>query len=225
MTTSFLLSNFPDPAALSHDELLAWLGEKVRLMNSMVYSPDVLATFGSVELAELAPHALGAEASPEWRKFFLAALLADWACYETPVDRVDFARLKYIMTSAHPYFRVWCVKVSNEILPVGYSAWYPIAPFVFNALQKDPSQINDRGIFMPLRFVKSEEIKYAYAFNISIVKPLRNTVYSRRVIRAYQQDAKRFPSASIATITVTGDGTRMATIGGGAVCWHRHGSG
>ena len=144
----------------------------------------------------------------------MATLIADWACYTTPVDRVDYARLNYIMSSAYRYFRVWCCNDMNgQLLPVGYSAWYPISPFVFDSLQKDPSQIDDRGVFMPLRFANPEKITHAYAFNISIIDALKNTPCSLKMIHAYKKDSKK-AGQHIAAITVSAEGSQFSSIGG-----------
>lgn len=207
------MQDFLDPQTLSFDELNAWVEHKVDVLNNLTFTPELLKTFQPYELTETIDHPLGAEGSLEWRRFFLAALVSDWACYTAPVDRADYARLKYIMTSAYRYFRIWCCRSpEGELLPVGYSAWYPIAPFVFDSLRNDPSQIDDRGVFMPLRFIKPEDITCAYAFNISIVKPLQNTICAQRMIRAYKRDAHK-SGINIAAITVSPEGSKFSNIG------------
>lgn len=209
------MEEFLDPQTLSQDALAKWLEDKVGTLNRLSFTPELLASFRPYEMTEEIYHPLGAEGSAEWRRFFLAALLADWACYTAPVDRADYARLKYIMTSAYRYFRIWCCRsATGELLPVGYSAWYPIAPFVFESLRNDPSQIDDRGVFMPVRFVKPEDISCAYAFNISIIKPLQNTICAQRMIRAFQRDKQKYKGVrDISAITVSPEGTKFSTLG------------
>jgi hypothetical protein len=207
------MDGFLDPRTLSYDALNEWIEHKVDVLNRLSFTPELLATFQPYELTKEIDHPLGAEGSAEWRRFFLAALVADWATYTAPVDRADYARLKYIMTSAYKYFRIWCCRSpEGELLPVGYSGWYPIAPFVFDALRNDPSQIDDRGVFMPLRFVKPEDITTAYAFNISIIEPLKNTICAQRMIRAYKRDGQK-AGLNIAAITVSPEGTKFSTLG------------
>ena len=207
------MDNFPDPQTLSYDALASWVENQVETLNRLSFTPELLATLQPYELSDVIDHPLGVEASPEWRRFFLATLVADWACYPAPVDRADYARLKYIMTSAYRYFRIWCCRSpEGELLPVGYSGWYPIAPFVFESLRNDPSQIDDRGVFMPLRFIKPEDIRCAYAFNISIIEPLKNTVCAQRMIRAYKRDGQK-AGMNIAAITVSPEGTKFSTLG------------
>jgi hypothetical protein len=207
------MQDFLDPQTLSYDALAEWIERKVEVMNQLKFTPELLETFQPYEMTETINHPLGVESSVEWRRFFLATLLSDWACYTTPVDRADYARLKYIMTSAYRYFRVWCCRSSDgELLPVGYSGWYPIAPFVFDALRHDPSQIDDRGVFMPLRFARPDDITCAYAFNISIIKPLENTICSQRMIRAYKRDEYK-SGLNIAAITVSPEGSKFSKLG------------
>jgi len=208
-----VLDTFPDPDSFSYDELVAWIDAGITRLRRTSFSPDVLKSCQPYVFSEDSAHVCGAEASPAWRRFFLATLFADWACYEALVDRADYARLKYIMTSAARYFRVWmCTLPDGQILPVGYTGWYPIARFVYDGLQRDPSQIDDRGIFMPLRYVAPEDIRYAYAFNISIIKELKNTSCSRQMIRSYQKDARSLGKAGIAAITVGADGAKLSSM-------------
>ena len=209
------MEGFLDPQTLSYDALNEWIENKVRQLNQLSFTPELLATFQPYELAKEIDHPLGAEGSAEWRRFFLMALVSDWACYTAPVDRADYARLKYIMTSAYRYFRIWCCRTpEGELLPVGYSAWYPIAPFVFDSLRNDPSQIDDRGVFMPLRFAKPEDISSAYLFNVSIIAPLQNTTCAYRMIRAFQREKLKYKGVrNISAITVSTEGKRFSTLG------------
>jgi hypothetical protein len=208
-----MFETFPDPEATSPQALEEWVNSRIALLQRTVFTPEVKATFQSYELKDCPSHAFGSEASSDWRRFFLATLLADWACYDQTADRADYARLKYIMTSAYRYFRVWCCRLPDgNLVPVGYTGWYPIAKFVFEGLSKYQTQIDDRGIVMPLRYAPPEDIRYAYAFNVSVIKPLRNTLCSRRMIRAYQKDAKSLGSAGIAAITVGPDGVKFSKL-------------
>lgn len=210
-----ILENIPDPQSMDYDALVAWVEEKIAIMRQLVDAPEAAENASPYELPSIKEHPCGAEANLVWRKFFLATLLADWACYGSVVDRADYARLKYIMTSAYPYFRLWfCTMPNGEVLPVGYTGWYPIAQFVYEALRDNPNQIDDRGIFMPLRFADRNNIRYAYAFNISIINELRNTSCSRRMIRAYVKDERSLKGTAIAAITVGKDGVKFSNLAG-----------
>jgi hypothetical protein len=184
-----LLDSLPDPQTQDFDDTLAWIEKQIAVMNLIRFTPELATHFVAVELKEDFVHECGPEAFPLWRKFFLATLLADWATYEHPTDRVDYARLKYIMTSAHRYTRLWCCRLSDgTVMPVGYTAWYPIAKSVYEGAVRDSASIDDRGYFMPLRNAKVEDVRYSYAFNINIIASLRNTVCSYKLIRACQHD-------------------------------------
>ena len=190
MTPPSILSDIIDPQDHSFAQIKDWIDARLATIDAMQVTPELTASFAPLELHKTFESEFGAEASPEWRRFFIATLLADWACYDVPVDRVDFPRLKYIMSSSSQYFRLWCVTMPDGVtLPVGYSAWYPIAKFVYDGVTAAHDEIDDRGAFMPLRFVARDDIRYAYVINISIVKQLRNTACSRRIIRACQREA------------------------------------
>ena len=207
------LADIPDMQNGSYGDTLAWLNGRMAALEAGDFTQNVTDTFAPMELPGEYTHPLGPEASPEWRRFLLATLLADWACYDKPVDRVDFPRLKYIMTSAHRYFRVWfCRLPDGQMTPVGYSAWYPIAKFVYDGVLANPEGVDDRGAFLPLRFVTPGDIQYIYVLNISIVKGLRNTVFSRRMIRAFQADALRQKQARIIAVTVDEAGRKFSRI-------------
>ena len=209
-----LLSDIPDMQGESLDAIMTWTDGRLAALEATVFTPDVNATFAPVELPGDFAHPCGAEGFPEWRRFFLATLLADWACYERPVDRVDFPRLKYIMSSSHRYFRLWCCRLPDgQVTPVGYSAWYPIAKFIHDGVLHNHEDIDDRGAFLPLRFVKPNDIRYGYVFNISIVRQLRNTPFSARMIRAFQRDGARFSHVSGMAVTVDEAGRKFSRIG------------
>ncbi|MBV8060581.1 MAG: hypothetical protein JO126_06680 [Alphaproteobacteria bacterium] len=209
------LKNFTDPQTLSDKALSAWLEYKLALLQGASYTQDVIDSFSPCVLESVPASDYGVEASPAWRRFFLATLLADWASYESKVDRADVARLKYIMSSAYPYFKLWtCCMPNGEVTPVGYTAWYPIARFVFEALRKDPAQIDDRGTFLPLRGGIGKSPKHAYVFNISIVPPLRNTVCAQKMMHSLRAEGRRYRQANIAAIAVADEGCRLAQLAG-----------
>ena len=211
------LNDILDPQGQSFEAIKRWIDARIAAINATDFTPEITDTFAPIELAEKFANELvgefGAEASPEWRRFFLGTLLADWACYDGPVDRVDFPRLKYIMSSSSQYFRLWCVTLPDrQVTPVGYSAWYPISKFVYDGVMASPEGIDDRGAFLPLRFVKRENIQYGYGLNISIVKQLRNTVCSHRLVRAYWRDAAKLPNVAGMAVTVDVAGRKLSHL-------------
>lgn len=210
-----LLKDIIDPQENSFEELQTWISGRIEAIRATDFTPDIIKTFEPIELREDFIGSFGPESRSVWRRFFIAALLADWACYDNEVDRADFSRLKYIMTSAYKYFRIWvCRLPDGKITPVGYTAWYPISEFVYKGALNKQIDINDRGMFMPLRFVDFRDIKYAYAFNVSVVKGLRNTVCSRRIIKSYQEDRMRLGKAGVVAITVDEPGKKFSRLDG-----------
>ena len=177
------LADIPDPQGMSFSQIADWLNGRMAALEAASYGTAVTDSFTAVELPEVAADPLGPEASADWRKFTLATLLADWACYQRPVDRIDLPRLKYILSSAHRYFRIWCCTLPDgQHTPVGYSAWYPLAKFVFDGVMAADASVDDRGAFLPLRSATPDTVSHGYVINISIVQPLRNTSCSARMI-------------------------------------------
>jgi hypothetical protein len=208
-----VLQDIPDPQEHSFDAVLDWLNSRMAAIRATAFTPELVNTFAPVELKEPVSHPLGAEGSPWWRRFFLATLLADWACYERPVDRADYARLKYIMTSAYPYTRLWgCRLPDGQFTPVGYTAWYPVAKFVFEGVLGHKSEIADRGLILPLRFAP-ESSPYGYVFNVSVIKELINTRCSRRLSLAYLRDFLSRPKTNFLAIGVGAEPEKLFNIG------------
>jgi hypothetical protein len=208
-----MLDDIIDPQGVSFDALLSWINERIEAIRKTKFTPEIIDTFTSIELKEDFDHAFGAEGSATWRRFFIATLLADWASYERPVDRADFARLKYIMTSAYRYTRIWgCRLADGRYTPVGYTAWYPVAKFIYDGAINNLAEIDDRGIILPLRYVRPENIRYAYVFNISITAKLINTPCSIKLIRALQREGTNWPSINALAIAVAPEGQKCCQL-------------
>ncbi|MFA5040067.1 MAG: hypothetical protein WC464_00335 [Bdellovibrionales bacterium] len=210
-----MLDDIPDPEGLSFDKLTGWLNERIDVIRKTPFTPEIAKTFTSVEFKDTSDHPLGIEASSAWRRFFLATLLADWASYDKPVDRADYARLKYIMTSAYRYTRLWgCRLPDGKFTPLGYTAWYPVAKFVFEGVLNNSADVDDRGIILPLRNATPENTRYGYVFNISIAKELFNTPYSQRLGLAFKSDLENLPKLGFLAITVDpDDAQRLCSLG------------
>ena len=210
------LRDIPDPQGLSFDTLKIWIDQRLIALRACSFTPEMTLSFTPCEWHEEFSSPFGVEASPTWRRFFIAVLLADWACYDVPLDRIDYARLQYIMTSAAPYMRAWfCRLPDGQMTPVGYTGGYPISKMIYDAVREDQSCVDDRGVFLPRRFLGAGDVHKAYAvygLNISIIPQLRNTLCSRRMIRAFQRDAAMFKDAKILAITVDVAGQRFAKL-------------
>ncbi len=210
-----LLDDIPDPQGESFNGLLNWVEKRIEAVRHTKFSPQILDTFAPIELDETFSHPFGPEGSATWRKFFLATLLADWTNYEKPADRADWGRLKFIMTSAYRTTRVWgCRLADGKFTPVAYTSWYPVAKFVFEGALRNPAEINDRGIFMPLRFAKPADIRHGYVFNISIAKEFFNTPCSQKLGLAFKTDLEALPHAGFLAIAVDPeDSKRLFQLG------------
>jgi hypothetical protein len=211
-----LLAGLPDPATLTPDALVAWCDAQAAAMAALTFAAGDEDRFRPVELDPLPPHALGLEAHATARRFFLGVLLADWASY-AGVDRIDAPRLKFILDSAYRCFRLWLFQGPDGVYrPVGYTAWYPMAGFVFESLMNGGGgTIDDRGLFLPLRRAELDRVRYAYVLNISLVASLRNTSCSRRMVRAFRADGLKYGhEAGLMAVTVDEAGRRFSTLTG-----------
>jgi hypothetical protein len=209
-----MLNDVPDPQGESFEDTLNWVQSRIAAIRQTAFTPDILETFASVELKEDFTHPCGPEASAEWRRFFLATLLADWASYDKPVDRADFARLKYIMTSAYPTTRLWgCRLADGKFTPLGYTAWYPIAKFVFDGVLNNRDEINDRGMILPARYIGQQDVRYGFVFNLSVVPELFNSPCTKELGFAFRDDLKNLPHVNFLAIGVNPAYEKLFKIG------------
>jgi hypothetical protein len=152
---------------------------------------------------------LGCYASADWRRFALAAFIADWASYPRDADRADFARMMSLVAVFPAGFRVWMADVGGASLPVGYTGWYPIPAHVFDTLRHKPDVITHRRQIVPLTAMEPGGTSL-YLFNYSVVPQLKRTPCSATLLRALADDLRRIAPKGIAAITVSEDGARVA---------------
>lgn len=151
---------------------------------------------------------LGRYEDPIWRKFVLAALLADWACYTDPAERVDFSRLLFLMHTFPAGFRIWWATSSKGIrYPVGYTGWYPVSHQAFNLLTEHLSQVQTRFVAPLSKFKAGDDI---YLYNYSIIPQLKKTELSKALIKRYADDVLKLNVGRLAAIAVSSDGARIA---------------
>jgi hypothetical protein len=212
MDTGFLLNDVPD---IGDDpkRVTGWIEARLATLASAVFDEEVRNTFVALTVPDAAStgSVLGAYASPQWWRLAVAALLADWACYEKPADRADFARLVYVLACFPAGFRVWMCRLPDGLYtPVGYTAWYPIVPEVFDFALSKPESITHRGFMMPLRALQAGG-SYLYLFNVSIVPRLRGaTAQSRLLMQLYAADLAAVKKLGMAAVTVSEDGARLS---------------
>lgn len=206
------LEAVPDPADIAG--ATRWFEERRAALRGLEPSPATLASFRATEvgrvLGQPAPP-FGRHADATFRKLVLAALLADWACYEAPVDQVRFDRLLHVMHVFPAGFRVWWAEAPGAgWLPVGYTGWFPIAAVTFEVLETRAAELRDRALPVLPALEPEPEGSYVYLFNYSIVAALRGTDCSRRLVRALADDVGAVRLRGMAAITVSEDGARVA---------------
>jgi hypothetical protein len=198
-----LAADFAAPEAMT-----AWIEAGLAALGGLRPSAELLRSVAAHEAPVGPPSGrLGRHGDASFRRFVAAAFLADLASYPAPVDQVDFARLLYVMHVFPRGFRVWSAEVPGfGRLPVGYTAWVPIAETSFERLEKQASTLRDRMV-VPLPEV--EEGGYLYLFNFSIVPALRGTEAARRLVKRYAEDVGAQGARGLAAITVSEDGMRV----------------
>jgi len=203
------LKDIPDFSDWPHAK--SWVNNRLAAIASCDFDDKVRASF--------TPHVLtpqdggdvfGYFENPEWRRFVLGTFAADWASYTTKGDRVDWARLAFVLSLFPAGFRLWtCRFADGSIAPVGYTGWYPIAKNVFDLMRNEPESITHRGVMFPLRSV-SEDGAYVYLFNYSLVPQLRGTEQSRLMLKTYADDIAKVKSLGRGAVTVSGPGAKVA---------------
>jgi len=207
------LNDILDPEAQSFESVVAWINDKIKAIRQTDFTPDIQSTFTPVEFKASLSRPMGPETDPSWRRFFLSALISDWACYDNEIDRADFSRMKYVIASAYRTTRVWFCKLPDGLYaPVGYTCWYPIPKFVFDGSIENPQDIDDRGIFMPSRFKEPKDIRYAYVFDISIIPQLLNTQCSKKL--ALSMKREDMPGLGAISIAVGAQGHKFLQMAG-----------
>lgn len=187
----------------------AWLNDGLAALAGASRDESLAAPLTAVTAPSDFPPPFGAHASPEWRRFAMAALLADWAAYPEPADRVDFARLLSVLAAFPAGFRVWLAQVGGRTLPIGYTGWYPIPRADYELLTHAPERVEHRGFTRPLSaFGRGES--FVYIFNYSIIPALHGTAHSRTLLSALTQELAALPIVGAAAVTVSPAGARVA---------------
>lgn len=204
-----IVGQIPD-FQISHAEVERWLQEVVSV--ALTLSPSDASNWVSIDGATVfgsSKHCLGGYGQGSWRRFVVGLLAEDWASYTTPVDRVDFERLAYVASIFPTGFRLFLADTKGHgFIPVGYSAWHPMAVGCFRLLKNDATSLVDRTV-IPLRNCApgSSDI---YLFNYSVASQLRGTALSKALTREYARDVWATNPRSLSAITVSTDGGRVA---------------
>ena len=212
MDADVLLKDVPDLQDMKAFE--QWVEVRLATLASASFDETALNSFTGVAFSH--PWAFGniagPYASPVWRRFAAAIFLADWACYEQPADRVDFARLLYVLGCFPTGFRVWMCRLSDgQYTPVGYTGWYPIPRTVFEVVYAAPDSITHRGFMGPLRELQPGG-SYLYLFNASIIPGLQRTKQSSMLMYSYISAIAKVKTLGKASVTVSEDGARVSRV-------------
>lgn len=197
------------PDTADPEALASWLDERRAFLRDAPPSDAWAASVEPLGYGPDAPHGpLGRHGDPRWRAFAMATFLADLASYPAPVDQVDLARLLYVIAVFPGGFRLWGAEAPGlGWVPVGYSGWFPIAESSFTLLEQHPASLRDRMV-APLPAVEPEG-SFLHVFNVSIVRPLRGTVASKRLVRGLAGDLAGQRHRGLSAITVSPEGARV----------------
>lgn len=148
-------------------------------------------------------------ADPAWRSSLTGLFAADWACYHSPADRVEFERLHSVLSVFPQGFTLSALSVGDVMVPVGYTAWYPIEPAIYEALEETPHIIKHRGFIRPLPALPKDD-PAIYLFNYSIVPSFKKTPFSKAMLAEFAQSVRASGAGRMAAITVSPEGRRVA---------------
>lgn len=204
------LDDVPDiPSA---ESLRPWMEALLPATGAARYEEDIRRTFEGYASPDVADFdaLIGPYGSAAWRRFAHAILLADWACYTKPADRVEFHRSLWVTAAFPAGFRVFmCRLPDGRHVPVGYTGWYPISRNVFQLLHSDPLTITHRGLIAPLQRLDTGG-NFIYLYNYSIISALRKTDQSRILVSELAATLSSLKILGMAAVTVSDDGERVA---------------
>jgi hypothetical protein len=175
-----------------------------------VFGPDLAAFAAAVSAghgalhpdARLTPTTCPATGlrDPAFQRFIVAVWAVDQALYPDPVDQCDAEKIAWVAHSFPSGFRLWS---APDGLPVGYTAWHPIADATFRLLRDHPEALVDRGQIAP--WAPGEAV---YLFHYGLAAPLHRTPASRALLGALADDVAGRPHR--AAVCVSEAGQRVA---------------
>lgn len=146
----------------------------------------------------------------ERQQSITTVLLADWACYAKPEDRAEYLRLHDIISTFPKGFRIWfCQTINKTYLPVGYTGWYPIARSIFEKALMRPGEITHRRELWPEISLSKGE-KYLWVFNYSIIKQLRKSEQSKKMLQTYAADIQAVNPCGLAAAVISEESKSVA---------------
>ena len=208
MADAAALADLPDLSGTGAEN---WAEKRAGMVRGATIAPEALATIRAVT-----GHAPGLPPGDTFpavqaeRRFVLAALVADFACYPDSQNRETYAHLAQAVRVFPRGFRVWLLPgADGPPMPAGYTGWHPIRPETFALLRDHPDQVTDRRQIEPIGEFPAAG-RYAYLYNASIVPALHRTPVSRALMRALAADIRDACLNGLAAVTVSMDGQRIA---------------
>ncbi|WP_300156690.1 hypothetical protein [Solidesulfovibrio sp.] len=199
------LENIPDLRA--PEDVVSWLAHEAGRLVSLRFDGR-----DDREVFSLAPgdDALGAGALGPGRdeRFVLAMLLADWACYADPAHREEYAHLRQTFSVYPKGFRLWLGRVGETCVPVGYTAFHPIARETYLAMRERPESLISRKQIRP-EPESPRGAAHLYLYNLCILGPFQATPASRRLVKTLAADMAATGARALAAVAVSPAGRRV----------------
>lgn len=203
MISQEILSSIPDYADSVRIE--DWAEKQVRALHNATISPQQRDSFVALSPADIHPFN---ESSRQ--QFINATLLADWACYAAPEDRAEYPRMRDVITTFPQGFRVWfCRMPDNTHRPVAYTGWYPLPEETFNKAHDRPQNIKHRKELWPQNAL-SPGGDYIWIFNYSILKQLRKSEQSRKMLQTCAADINAIKPRGLVTAVISEESKPVA---------------
>jgi len=172
MTTAQILASIPTYTSIP--SVATWAEQQAAALLSATLSQSQRDSFVAINAADLPPHD--------------QTLLADWTSYSVPADRVEYPRLCNVINTFPQGFRSWfCKTAEDRYTPVAYTGWYPLSKDIFDKVYDHPESITHRRELLPQSALLAEG-DYLWLFNYSILKPLRKSEQSRKMLQTYAAD-------------------------------------
>jgi len=195
------------PEFPSREAMTAWLHAEARRIASWEKtSRDEGEVFSFV--LEEASVANGLEALAVLRKFILALLAADWACYAEPASREEYGHLRKAVSVFPRGFRLWMVRVGGRCMPIGYTGFHPISRDTFSLMKNAPERLTSRKQIAPEPEAASAG-SYFYLYNLGIIRQFQGTAASRALVKAFAADVASVGKRGLAAVVVSQDGKRI----------------
>ena len=204
-----LLAMVPDCHA--QREALQWVEQQRHFLQSASFAAHKLDAYVPVTLGDVVQKNDSDRLRRFWlRRFFLAVLLADWACYADMAHKEPYSHLRRVVGSFPSGFRLWMQMLDDATaVPIGYSGWHPISEARFEQLHREPAKVPGRSALTPLETLHPSE-NYLYIFNFSTIPQAHKTHVTKALLQTLAADLQNVPQRGLAAVAVSAAGRRIA---------------